>query len=360
MTTQAPRGVHLTGSTPFATASEHFHRVGAVLPHHLKSIPDGETGPQGNWIGCQYPIFARFPKLLSSGVWVFPPREDINDLVPLKGIPAMVRDIAVNYDVWALQSYSEFRKLRDEGVISKNVKFQVCLPTPLSVMIFYIHTPYRTTVEPLYENALMKALRNIQDNIPHEDLVIQWDVVQEMSLLEDVPRMENAYGLGKESESWFEPIDDGVIERLVRVMGHVDKDVDMGMHICYGDFMHKHFIQPPSTEKAAFVVSSLLKKLDRKLDYFQFPVAKARDDEAYYDRMKSILPLIHEKGTYIYVGLVHPNDEEGTKRKLAAAQKALGDSGWGVAAECGIGREPLEGAMNVMETSKAISQPWSA
>lgn len=360
MASEAPQGVHLVGSTPYASAEEHFRETSQILSHHLRSLTDGETGPQGNWIGCQYPLFAGLPKILNWGQWLFPANEESSKPVPLEDIPAMIGDFDVMYDTWALKSWQEFKKLRDEGVIPKHVKFQVCLPTPLSNMVFYINLPYRSTVEPIYETALLKALRRIQDNIPHEDLLIQWDVVQEIALLENVAHMENAYGLTPQSGAWFEPVVEGTIERLLRMLSHVDKDVAMGMHLCYGDYGHKHFLEPPSTDKVAQIIKTVLTEQDHPLEYFQFPVAKARNDEAYYGGIKGIWPLIEQKGTYVYVGLIHPNDDQGTKEKLAAAKKALGSSGWGIAAECGIGREPVEGAVNIMETSKIAAKPWSA
>lgn len=272
----------------------------------------------------------------------------------------MLKDLPVKYDEWALSSYQTFKRLREEGVIPAHVKFQVCLPTPISIMIVLYYQPYRTTIEPIWESKLLAALRKIQDNIPHEDLLIQWDVVQEMSLLEDAPHKKNNYGLGEESTAWFEPVQGGVLDRLVRLAGHVDSDVEMGIHMCYGDFMHQHFIDPPSTEQAVIIVNALTTRLNRKLDYFQFPVPADRDDDAYFEPLKKQWETFKEKGSYAYVGLMHPNDEQGAKRVMVAAERALGSTGWGVAAECGLGRETVEDAETIMEIGKVISKPWKS
>lgn len=64
------QGIHLTGSTPFKTADEHFRNVCPRLSPYLKSLADGETGDQQNWIVCQLPIVSRVPQLLNAGVWV--------------------------------------------------------------------------------------------------------------------------------------------------------------------------------------------------------------------------------------------------------------------------------------------------
>lgn len=270
----------------------------------------------------------------------------------------MLKDLPVKYDDWALESYATYKKLREEGIIPAHVKFQVCLPTPISIMIVLFYQPYRPTLEPLWEDILLKALRRIQDNIPHEDLLIQWDIVQELSLLEGAPYKKNNYGLGKESTAWFDPVPEGVFDRLVRLASHVDSDVAMGIHMCYGDFMHQHFIDPPSTEQVAAIVDTLVTRLNRKLDYFQFPVPADRDDDAYFQPLKEHWEKFKAQGAYAYVGLMHPQDEEGAKRVVKAAEKALGSSGWGVAAECGLGRETVENAESVMDIGKAISKPW--
>lgn len=290
----------------------------------------------------------------------FPARSPDEALVPLEDIPAMLKDLPVKYDDWALSSYETFKILREEGVIPPHIRFQVCLPTPISIMIVLFYQPYRTTIEPIWEEILLKALRRIQDNIPHEDLLIQWDIVQELSLLEGAPYKKNNYGLGKESTAWFDPVPDGVFDRLVRLASHVDSDVPMGIHMCYGDFMHQHFIDPPSTEQAAAIVNALVTKLNRKLDYFQFPVPANRDDDAYFQPLKEQWEYFKEKGAYAYVGMMHPQDEQGARRVVEIAQRALGTSGWGVAAECGLGRETVENAESVMDIGKTISRPWTS
>lgn len=71
MASPAAQGVHLTGSTPFADADEHFRKICSDLAPYIKSLPDGETGEQQNWIICQIPLLmAQVPKLLNAGVWV--------------------------------------------------------------------------------------------------------------------------------------------------------------------------------------------------------------------------------------------------------------------------------------------------
>jgi len=44
MTLSQPRGVHLVGSIPLASAEEVFRTGSSILGERLRRIPDGETG----------------------------------------------------------------------------------------------------------------------------------------------------------------------------------------------------------------------------------------------------------------------------------------------------------------------------
>ena len=77
-----------------------------------------------------------------------------------------------------------FKRLREAGVIPAGVKFQVALPTPLASGLMYVSPNGREQYLRAYERALLRALKNILDAVPHEDLSIQFDVCQEVLMLE--------------------------------------------------------------------------------------------------------------------------------------------------------------------------------
>lgn len=41
---------------------------------------------------------------------------------------------------------------------------------------------------------------------------------------------------------WFSPVKEGIMERIVRLSAAVDKEVELGYHLCYGDIQHRHFV----------------------------------------------------------------------------------------------------------------------
>jgi hypothetical protein len=145
------------------------------------------------------------------------------------------------YDEFALESYHDFCELRDKGVIPPGIRFQVCLPTPFSVLN-RILPAYHAEVEVAYEAAMLFALRRIQDNIPAKDPAIQWATCLEFAALEfadtSAPLPPN-YPWAFRPKPWFSPLKEGIVERVVRLSAAVDEGVEMGFHLCYGDFGRK-------------------------------------------------------------------------------------------------------------------------
>lgn len=96
----------------------------------------------------------------------------------------------------ARESYAPFTRLREEGVIRAGTRFQVSVPTPVAVISSFFSGDDRIAIEPVYEDALLGELEQILEEIPHEDLAIQWDVSSEMGIL------EGASGYGAVMQGW--------------------------------------------------------------------------------------------------------------------------------------------------------------
>jgi hypothetical protein len=77
-----------------------------------------------------------------------------------------------------------------------------------------------------------------------------------------------------------------------------------------------------------------------------------RDDIAYF---KPFEALRLDAGTQVYLGLVHQEDEiEGARRRMTAADHVL--SGYGVAAECGLGRLPPDTIPHLLDVHRQIAR----
>lgn len=200
---------------------------------------------------------------------------------------------------------------------------------------------WRATVEPMYEESLLAALGRIQDHIPAGDLAVQWDVAQELAYLEDVASRP----------AWFIPVKDGILQRVLRLAAAVDESVALGFHLCYGDLGQKHFVEPTDTAVLVDVGNASLKGATRPVDWIHLAVPKSRADAAYFAPLKQL-----ELGTTeFYLGLLHPEDEEGTRERVKAASEFVGT--FGLATECGLGRSSQAELDSILRVAKSVTAP---
>src|SRR5206468_3685495 len=117
---------------------------------------------------------------------------------------------------------------------------------------------------------LLRELRLILQEVPHDQLAVQWDTNFEFAMLEGLFPV------------WFEDVKGGILERLLRLSRRVPPDVELGYHLCYGDVRHRHFKEPADTRKLVDVANVLAGSLGRPLNWIHLPVPRNRVDEAYY------------------------------------------------------------------------------
>ena len=165
--------VHFVGSVCLPDQRAVTERLCSSLSSRLRRISDGETGKRHNFVVFQRAVFNDCPFVQAP----FPPgNESLGpEIIPGPTAPP-IKLLPVEYDDFAIDGYGEFQKLRDEGIIPKDVRFQVSLPTPINVLDNLVEPAWTATVEPRYEDALLVALRRIQDHIPATDLAIQWNL----------------------------------------------------------------------------------------------------------------------------------------------------------------------------------------
>lgn len=322
--------VQLIGTVPCATTSQVFELLTAKLGPLLKRLPDGETGQRAYWITSQARILARDPQFEPAGHdW-----DPDSGAVPESGAPkyrlkAGVRaeDVVIpslGYPEAARNSYALFERLKEAGKIPPQTRFQVSLPTPIAFISGLLAPETQAGVAPAFEARVRAELDEILRSIPHEDLAIQWDVCLEIYVLE---------GLRK---PWFDPPFEGCIDRLVALGDAVPAAAELGYHFCYGDFRHKHAVEPKDMGLMVEMTNALVGRLSRPVSWFHYPVPRDRDDEAYFAPMDR---LVVSTATEIYLGLVHYTDGvAGAARRMRAARRHCAD--FGIATECGLGRRP--------------------
>ena len=338
---QKGRSILLVGSVPLSSAEEVFEAVGSELGTFVERIPDGETGPRSLWIVCQGEPMKNSQGLEVGGErqlqgGIRNPRYKI-----MEGLePEDVKFGRLGYADNALDSYKIFKRLQGLGKIPAQVRFQVSLPTPLAVVYaFFIASEVRR-IWPFYERRLLEELDEITRAIPHNDLAIQIDIATEMHTFLEVPELQKAYPLEE------------LVDAFARLGNRVPGDVELGIHLCYGDPGHKHVREPTDTGRMVDVYHRLAIAVQRPITWLHMPVPRGRDDDPYFSPLRN---LRLKSGTKLYLGLVHLTDGiEGAKRRVAAAERVV--SNFGIATECGFGRRPPDTIPELLRLHRAAAQ----
>lgn len=332
-------GAHLVGSAPFDKAEEMFRASVQYLGDHIKRLPDGEVGERDTWIRWQHKRIGQSTQIRVhnvDNVYVPLPLYEVVD-----GVTSAheIEFPNLGYGDAAIESFESFEKLVAAGDIPTDLKFQVGLPTPLSVASFYVETGSRDLFEKAYGRALVYDFQKMLDRIPAERLSIQWEVVSEFALLEGL--LENHLGEDMLNE---------ITTRLATLVDLAPVDVEAGIHLCYGDSGHKHFCEPANTSHLVDVANGAAAKASHPIAWLHLPVPRERDDAEYYRPLKD-LDIAAE--TELYLGLVHhTGGQEATQRRIAAASAVV--PRFGIATECGFGRRDRETIGDLMDQHAAL------
>ena len=330
-----PDHVHFNGSVNLADAETVMREIAARVPSSLRRIPDGETGDRDNWIFFQLQKFIQLP-------WLVPARpldaadgdyEELPQLRLADGVdPAEVSWPDLGYADAYLGSYAIFAGLREEDVIPADVRFQVEYPTPLASIGGYIVPEQQQALLGSYERAMFADLSRLLAAIPHDDVAVQWDVAVEFGILEE------AFGPGGAQAF------DAIIASLARCADQVPTGIPAGLHLCYGDYGHKHFKQPESLALQVRVVNAVSAAAARPVSFVSFTVPQYQREDSYF---APLAELTASPGTELNFALVpyHPAEQapgttEAQVRLIDAALAATpgGRHEWGICTECGMGR----------------------
>ena len=345
--------VLLVGSVPGRDAHEVMSGCAGGLGSLLGSLPDGETGFRRGWINFlaakTYAVSNQIESITrplpvdpnAPDEWRTPDM----DWIPrgfqdhwqfkVKDPSRPLRFETLGYAADAKQSYRTFCTLRDQGVIPQGVRFQVSLPlTESGTRLFIGHSP--ESFQPMwdaYQEAMKRELTRLTQEIPPNDLAIQWDIATEVLCIEGNDH-DPTLGL-----PWDAPGDpfDRYGQALVDLCPHIPEEACLGLHLCYGDLGHKHFKEPEDLALVVRMANAGVAAVRRRVDFVHMPVPRNRNDEAYFAPLAGL--SIGE--TKLFLGLVHHTDGiQGTLQRLETAQKYA--SGFGLATECGFGRRPPE------------------
>jgi methionine synthase II (cobalamin-independent) len=195
----------------------------------------------------------------------------------------------------------------------------------MGVIYAFCTTRNLKAIETAYERAMIREIALILRHIPQEDLAIQWDFCHELIMLDGQPQDQ------------FPMVDatfDSIMARIARLADAVPAKVELGFHLCYGDFGAKHFIEPVDAGKLVETANGIAAAVKRPLQWIHMPVPVSRTDDAYFAPLARL--QLHPE-TELYLGLIHASDGiAGTQQRIAVASRYA--TGFGVATECGIAR----------------------
>lgn len=323
---EAPHRVHLVGSIGIDTVEDVFSTVGRLLGRRLKRVPDGEPGGRRLWAGWQYPLLRANPFLRADPSGAVRKNSGLPQLCLAEGIRgADVTFSELGYAREARASHLDFCAARERSELPADIRFQVCLPTPIAVVYSFCTTRDLIPILDAYEKAMLREVRAICNAIPHHDLCIQWDLCQEMILCDGQPQDE------------FPAVNSSlpeIIDRVLKLCAAIPDDVELGFHLCYGDYGAKHFIEPQDMSRLVEMANAVSTALPRQVAYFHMPVPLSRTDDDYFRPLRN---LALRGDTEIYLGLIHASDGvDGSRRRIEVARRYLKD--FGVASECGMAR----------------------
>jgi hypothetical protein len=346
-----PTHAHFNGSVNLADTESVMREIAARVPSGLRRVPDGETGDRGNWIFFQMQKFQQMASLVparplgaTEGDYEQVPQLRLADGVD----PAQVTWPDLGYADAYLGSYATFASLRGDGVIPDGVRFQVEYPTPLASIGAYIVPEQQQALLDSYEQAMFADLDRLLAAIPHDELAVQWDVAVEFAVLEEAFAPGGAQAF------------DTIIAGLVRCVDQVPAEVPVGLHLCYGDYGHQHFMQPVSLALQVRVVNAVTAAAGREVSFVSFTVPQYQREESYFAPLAG---LTAGPGTELNFALVpyHPADQApgttGDQVRLIDAALAASPSGsraWGICTECGMGRVDREEVPALLDLHRQI------
>jgi hypothetical protein len=343
--------VHFNGSVNLDDAESVMREIASRVPSGLRRIPDGETGDRGNWIFFQLQKFLQLP-------WLVPTRppgapdgeyEQVPQLRLADGVdPDQVSWPDLGYADAYLGSYKVFAALREQGMIPSGARFQVEYPTPMASISGYIVPEQQQALLDSYERAMFADLGRLLAAVPADEVAVQWDVAVEFGILEE------AFAPGG-SQAF-----DAIVAALARCVDQVPAGIPVGLHMCYGDYGHQHFMQPESLTLQVRVLNAVTAAAGRPVSFVSFTVPQYQRDESYFAPLAG---LTAGPDTELNFALVpyHPSAQApGTTadqvRLIDAALAASpgGPRDWGICTECGMGRVSREDIPALLDLHRQI------
>jgi hypothetical protein len=337
----------LVGSLPAASADPALRSAAELFGDLTFALPDGETGPRAAWAGYEREQLVR-------------PHRDVETVTVTEsptGVPRHAYETPtfrvrpgvteLRWDSWprideAIASYRRFRELRDEGVVSARLRFQVGLPFPTSALSGFKHdfAANFPIAQRGFEDLVVRELDRLTTAIPPEDLAIQWDVCYEVLDIEGVL----AWTSGDAWERFAGPVG--------RLTHRVPTGPVLGYHLCYGTFPEWPMYEARDLGLLVRMANHAVAHSGRTVDWLHLagPRYLRSEDDSFFAPLEDL----DAGAARVFLGIVLPLDGvSGLRRRRATASRHLSE--FGVAMYCGFARQPgADGAETMREHRRVV------
>jgi hypothetical protein len=339
-------GAHLVGGLKAPDAESAMRTTAGILGRHLRAITDGETGERDQWIGWQLGKLSTIDGIEMAGMQGMPDADNPEYAeFPALAVAPSVTELpsrSLGYADAAEASYPVFQRLRADGVIPEDVKFQVSIPTPYASVIAWIKYDDQARFLPVYADAIAAEVQDIATMVG-DDLLLQYDIAVEIGAL--TGNFATGGNLGEK-----QVIFDSIRDALARTPAGVPK----GIHLCYGDYKHRHFSVPDDLSLCVEVANSV----GDDIDFVHMPADRETGrNPAYFEPLRD---LSHDQ---LALGVIdYEGDEPRTNELVDAAVTGSGGKEFAVATECGMARIDERGGegptlAELLELHARVAQP---
>ena len=235
-----PRDVHLVGSVPWRTRGAVFETVSAALGPRLKRIPDGETGERADWITWLEPVFAEQPGAGEVGR-VVPAACHGNAAHPLPPqagrMPAgraLRQPVLRRHRASLIPDFARLKRDRQDPA-------RLPLPDrsgagPFGDLAFSCRTIcMRRSTRSTTKRSSARSTRSRR----------RCRTTRSRSSSTSHPRCSRGSNATTSRATAEQGRDAGDLRRiLIDLANHVPADIELLFHFCYGDFNHKHVVEP--------------------------------------------------------------------------------------------------------------------
>ena len=316
----------MVGGMPLADVEDVFRSLAEHLGPVLKRMPDGE---RMGWLAKVFQSHAQNHSLREDGV------AHLNGQKPM-AVPTFclcdgesADDLELGpygYAESAKRSYQAFKRLKESGVIPKDMRFQMTLAGPGTTVY-----PVKVDPEQLLPSAAAALSREIADivrDIPADELTIQLDVAMEAEHEEYIRSPESFDTPVHEQFDWTQA---QMADAVAEVANGIPPEVELGFHIC--TIWHHDPAGGQDNVVVVDTINALVDRISRPITYFHIPIIPEHDRIEDYEPLRDLrLP----QGTKLFLGLINLADGlAGAKRRIALAEQVVKD--FGVSFYCGLG-----------------------